>query len=153
MDQKGSLSVVSNVAMYETQRTQFTFKPNGECMWPTWICCKICVDTFFALTRNSRFHGFLLKWMNFTYNNSQIFCKCDRTLTVEETFANNAMLVCLTLYWWNGGITSWIWDYHLGIHHLFPYRLSLFCWTCFTKPAWSNADHRFVFYMVRIQIK
>lgn len=68
----------------------------------------------FALTRNSRLRGFLLKWVDFTCINLPNIYKCGRTLTVGETFTHNAMLVCLTtLFWWNGGVTSL--DHHLGV--------------------------------------
>ncbi len=102
--QKDSLSVVNDV-WNRAQTIHFQTE--------RWICV-----TNLNLLRNLRRSIFrplheipdymdsYWKWLDFTYKNSPNFGKCDRTLPVGETFAHNAMLVCLTLYWWNRGITS-----------------------------------------------
>ncbi len=74
-----STVILENVPWNFVGKKQLSVGQHDKFAKATWTWCKICVGKFFILTRNSRLHGFLLKWLD---ENSPSSGECDSTYCI-----------------------------------------------------------------------
>lgn len=80
------LSMYGNCMKHNSYQSHFQTKQlpagqHGKFTWPTWTHCEICGGIFHP-HRNSRLCGFLLKWVDFVWENLLDISKCDHTFTL-----------------------------------------------------------------------
>ncbi len=98
------LSMYGNCMKHNSYQSHFQTKQlpagqHGKFTWPTWTHCEICGGIFHP-HRNSRLCGFLLKWVDFVWENLLDISKCDHTFTLTYKALQTAHSLKERLQFW-----------------------------------------------------